>query len=73
MGIVKLFMFKRNGLIVCMGRKVIFVNVTLKSVIEELLTLCAKERGMLAAAIELFVFFDVACKHIVTKLFLLSP
>ena len=32
----------------------IFVNVILKAVIKELLALCAEERGMLAAAVELF-------------------
>ena len=51
----------------------VFVNVILKYVIKELLALCAEERVMLAAAIELFVFFDVARKHIVMKPFLLSP
>jgi hypothetical protein len=43
---------------------VYFVNVILKSVIKELLNLCAEERGMLAA---------VARKHIVMKMILLSP
>ena len=57
----------------CVGWKVIFVNVILKFVIKELLTLCAEEREMLAATIELFVFFDVARKHIVMRLFFLSP
>jgi hypothetical protein len=47
-----------------MGWKVVFVNVILKCVIKLLLTLGAEERGVLAA---------VARKHIVTKLFLLSP
>jgi hypothetical protein len=55
------------------GRKVVFVNVILKYVVEELLALCAEERGMLAVATELFVSFDVARKHIVMKPFLLSP
>jgi len=45
-------MFRRNGfLIVCMGRKLSFVNVFLKYV-KEVLTLGAEERGMLDAAIQ---------------------
>ena len=49
----------------------IFVNVILKSVIMELLALCAEERGMQLE--NCFVSFDVARKHTVMKLFLLSP